>query len=55
MFSFSKYRLLLPGLELLQSVKTRNLEFNAEHVGEAWIKIAERRLAQLESSADETG
>lgn len=42
---------LLPGLELLQSMKTRNLEFIAEHVDEAWIQIAERRFAQFESGA----
>ena|SRR5690606_27969281 len=51
MFSLSKSRLLLPGLELLQSVKTGNMEFNAEHVDEAWFQITERRFAQLESSA----
>jgi len=51
MFSSSKYRLLGLGLELLQSVKTGNLEFNEEHVDEAWIQVAERRFAQLESGA----
>ena len=51
MFSFSKYRPLLPGLELLQSARIGNLEFNAEHVDEAWIQIADHRFAQLESDA----
>ncbi|WP_083331386.1 addiction module protein [Nitrosomonas eutropha] len=41
----------MPGLELLQSVKTWNLEFNAKHVDEAWFQIAERRFAQFESGA----
>lgn len=51
MFSFSKYLLLLPGFVLLQSIQTGNLEFNAEHVDEAWIQITERRFAQFESGA----
>jgi hypothetical protein len=36
-------------LVLLQSIQTRNLEFNAEHVDEAWIQIAGHRFAQFGS------